>query len=1400
MWKTFIVLLLGLVALGSFATPVQALCWNPLELFCIFEGEEEQQMQAQAQEGVGGLSNRIVVSSFTKPRYSDLTFDRTSDKINLTWDGGSSYATIQIGFYYAGNDKTYTVGQAQSFGATFDDWVVSNTGSGIKWGGVANVSSVSSTIKANGFYPVFQLVDTSEGMTVSKSNNQLWFNNEVYINWKDDANPNNKFNVFNKTTVYLTDNGQLFHDTVVYDPTITSTNVSLGFHNATVFNSTDNSVNLLGGNLTGYYYFPVINISKYANANVSNITIATTEPAVSNVSISHRTINLSVTDSLRLWYGFEDTSLTSNTIHDYSGNENHGTINKSMMTLNTKYDNNQRGLEWTNTGLIRLGQTSTQLGFAGQNASTWVFYFNTSREDGQDSFISETGANDYIRINAAGFFNLNSVCGSTCQPAALTNNTEYLLFVSVNESHCLISNGSEALDQELCTDGGYKIGATTWAVGGSDNNIGHFTNMGKSNTLYEVLLYNKVLTPDERQSLYNDLWQDSKWSDFTENNLSNPTLYTGNEGNGNFAQARAKLDSDGAVVKVHNATIGINAEAAAEVADQPAGLLDITLHNGNIEVEQNSTFTINFTATCEGAGGCGDVDLNWFYNFSGLDVDDLLNASVGDVQFYNTTLGNTTCSSLGDGGVCNINTTVNATASVGNWSWTGNATNSSSQNGTTTFYVNISLPAVVVEVTPGLLDVTLNNANIQVNQNETFSVNASVTCEGGDCGVVNFTGWFYNFSGLATNTFLNTTIGDLKFYNSSNVANGTCGTLDEDDVCSFNVTINATGTIGNYSFTGNFTNGTHTNGTPTFYVNISLPATVDEPPQFTTVNNNGSSAQNGFVVNWTTTITDGTELSFCWFTHNDSGSFANASVQECDTPVDLSFNITITSTQDTQVCGFFGANDTSNNHNQTVNSCFTVSPSPAGLLNVTLNGSILLNINQNETANLSATAVCEGGNCASVNATMFRSGVGGTGNIDIPVNTTTLGLPLYNNTGLINQTQTLNENDIFEYLVTFNFTGAFGVYNYSINFTNGTHTNGTSGQFNITPIVEVAPALLNGSLDVTLTTSSAADVVQNNTFIINASVTCEGGNCSFITGTIYFNWTGNIGTEVNHTIGDVPVYNVSEVINQTCSTDLGDGETCSTGWLLNLTGSIGTVWTFTINFTTSNTEVLTNGTSITTISITAPPIGLPVQPSLPMCDEPNVIIGTNCTFTTPTLNCPTGFTYDIINLSGVKVVDNGSLANLQGNVWFLNFTQVQEKNDFVIRLCDDTTREVRVRGGDENMTNVAVAILLIGMTFFITKFALELDEKHWPIKLGLFGVVIGFGYGIINLAVKLAESVGASSNVVTTLDGIFLAYTYFALLAFGYIMIRIFIWMVSLFKTDPELVTEQDLEENEKGW
>ncbi len=216
----------------------------------------------------------------------------------------------------------------------------------------------------------------------------------------------------------------------------------------------------------------------------------------------------------------------------------------------------------------------------------------------------------------------------------------------------------------------------------------------------------------------------------------------------------------------------------------------------------------------------------------------------------------------------------------------------------------------------------------------------------------------------------------------------------------------------------------------------------------------------------------------------------------------------------------------------------------------------------------------------------------------------------------------------------------------------------------------------------------------------------------------------------------------------------------------------------------------------------------PFEAPLPLCDvNSKITVGQNCTFLTPTLNCSGANFYDIINLSGIEVVNDATLTELNNSIYFFNFTLVDEPNSFIVRICDGSTREVQVIAGgtgevtQQDMTNIAIAILLLGTVFILAKFALELDEKHWTLKLGLFGGVIGMGWALINMATKLAEDVGASSNVLTTLEGVFLAYTYLSLLVYGYIMIRIIFWLITRIKKDNvKLIDEADELDKEKGW
>lgn len=193
--------------------------------------------------------------------------------------------------------------------------------------------------------------------------------------------------------------------------------------------------------------------------------------------------------------------------------------------------------------------------------------------------------------------------------------------------------------------------------------------------------------------------------------------------------------------------------------------------------------------------------------------------------------------------------------------------------------------------------------------------------------------------------------------------------------------------------------------------------------------------------------------------------------------------------------------------------------------------------------------------------------------------------------------------------------------------------------------------------------------------------------------------------------------------------------------------------------------------------------------SLPLCDDQIVRIGQNCTIITPVLNC-SSFTYDIVNFSGVEVVNDAPLTELNQSIFFLNFTQTEAKGDFVVRLCDGVTREVRVRGSDD-LTTIAISILIMGIIFVLYKASVELDERHWPLKMGLFFGSIILGWAALNIALRMAIDIASSVELRSNLETIYTAYIFISLLAFGYMIIVILWYFFRRMKPS---------EEPDQGW
>ncbi len=127
-------------------------------------------------------------------------------------------------------------------------------------------------------------------------------------------------------------------------------------------------------------------------------------------------------------------------------------------------------------------------------------------------------------------------------------------------------------------------------------------------------------------------------------------------------------------------------------------------------------------------------------------------------------------------------------------------------------------------------------------------------------------------------------------------------------------------------------------------------------------------------------------------------------------------------------------------------------------------------------------------------------------------------------------------------------------------------------------------------LEVNLTlpsTQSKTNVLQNYTFIVNASVTCRQGVCGTVNGTVRYNASGqNPDTPVSIIYAAVPVF-VNEstpLAEKTCST-MGSGDSCNLSWVLNATGTIGEDVRLGVIFNGTSAGMLQNHTDNATISI-----------------------------------------------------------------------------------------------------------------------------------------------------------------------------------------------------------------------
>lgn len=160
------------------------------------------------------------------------------------------------------------------------------------------------------------------------------------------------------------------------------------------------------------------------------------------------------------------------------------------------------------------------------------------------------------------------------------------------------------------------------------------------------------------------------------------------------------------------------------------------------------------------------------------------------------------------------------------------------------------------------------------------------------------------------------------------------------------------------------------------------------------------------------------------------------------------------------------------------------------------------------------------------------------------------------------------------------------------------------------------------------------------------------------------------------------------------------------------------------------------------------------------------LIGTNCTIVTPLLDCGNE-SYAIINVTSGSVVKNDSLTSIGNSISKFNFTQ--PRGDYIIKLCDGTTREVRVSFLEDGTMPVGVIIvlpLILGLFFLVG--AVMLNPSHWALKIFLFLLSIttffaSAHFGMLAIVrfygwTEMQEAIGSTVYWIAIIFGVIITY------------------------------------------
>lgn len=179
-----------------------------------------------------------------------------------------------------------------------------------------------------------------------------------------------------------------------------------------------------------------------------------------------------------------------------------------------------------------------------------------------------------------------------------------------------------------------------------------------------------------------------------------------------------------------------------------------------------------------------------------------------------------------------------------------------------------------------------------------------------------------------------------------------------------------------------------------------------------------------------------------------------------------------------------------------------------------------------------------------------------------------------------------------------------------------------------------------------------------------------------------------------------------------------------------------------------------------------------------MCED-TLIIKSNCTMLTPVLNC-SNFSYQIMNLTG-SLLETNQLGNLSEQIYYLNITQ--EAGDYLVKLCDGSTREIRVKEDDDTLIIGVIILLPILLAILLIIIAINLSDDHAILKLFFFGMSIPSFFLSVKLALEAVIKFYIFPEYQSSLADLAFYLGIFIWVLIAYIALHV---IISLFRTISE--------------